>query len=165
MPARGPLRAGSVRNRNTSGSAAFRAYVSVGEWSAGACAQLPVRPPPIHVVPRLSGRPGSSSQAVGGADGRYGRSPEAQTVTRAVPPSGADQLFVLRASARRQSRTICSLPRCHRLCWFSSANAVDSRRLQKAQVGCRSPTRVANHGARSGASPTWCRASASPGSA
>lgn len=27
-------------------------------------------------------------------------------------------------------------------------NAADSRRLQKAQAGCRGPTRVGNHGAR-----------------
>jgi hypothetical protein len=31
-------------------------------------------------------------QAVGGPDGRYGRSPEGQTVTRAVPPFGAVSL-------------------------------------------------------------------------
>ena len=89
---------------------------------------------------------------------------------------GADQLFVLPALARMQSRTICSLP-CYRsvlgiwrrscqtgcsrsvmasgvdactyrlLSWFSQ-RAAGSRRLQKAQVGCRGPTRVENHGTR-----------------
>ena len=46
----------------------------------------PVRPPPMHryTTPRPSGK--LHPQAVGGADGRYGGSPEGQRVTRAVPP-------------------------------------------------------------------------------
>ena len=40
-----------------------------------------------YTTPRPSGK--LHPQAVGGADGRYGGSPEGQTVTRAVPPFGA----------------------------------------------------------------------------
>ena len=40
-----------------------------------------------YTTPRPSGK--LPPQAVGGADGRYGGSPEVQTVTRAVPPFGA----------------------------------------------------------------------------
>ncbi len=41
-----------------------------------------------YTTPRPSGK--LHPQAVGGADGRYGGSPEGQTVTRAVPPFCAD---------------------------------------------------------------------------
>src|SRR6266567_3378167 len=50
-----------------------------------------------YTTPRPSGK--LHPQAVGGADGRYGGSPEGQTVTRAVPPFCAPATGRARAPA------------------------------------------------------------------